>query len=181
MTKRSKPLSVLVIAALVFMACEKKNVILSDDYLPLEVGNYWKLEFIDTTRVTGTTEIGGKEYYILETPQYSTYYRVENGKVYVSTSGEKGDLKFNLTADAGDDWMYGEYVVTLHSKTDTVVVGDTPIPDCYHFGFDVPGMCDEEHSIWLAPGIGFIRKACGFCLNPNMVLVEAMIGGEAID
>jgi hypothetical protein len=42
-------------------------------------------------------------------------------------------------------------------------------------------MVDEEHSIWLAPGIGFIQERCGECLHQIRKLDKARIGGQNID
>jgi hypothetical protein len=41
-------------------------------------------------------------------------------------------------------------------------------------------MVDDEHSIWLAPGIGFIQEVCGECQYPLRKLDKARIGDREL-
>ncbi len=159
---------------------------LCGEYLPLQVQNYWDIEHKTRISITGTEVIDGKTYYIFDDSNtfMRDYYRSENGKVYTRRTGEPESVKFDLTADVRDTWEYlyggGTWTATLLSKTDTLQINNTKIPNCYKFYFDIPIMADEEYYVWLAPGIGFIRMTCGYCLYPYQNLVKAQIDGKEI-
>lgn len=164
-------------------SCEKdeKAITLSSDYLPLEIGNYWQLDHSEKKEVVSKTILDGKDYYLLRYLNDTSYYRVENNKVYVIEHTDKESLKFNLSARVNATWNYHSQTVKLVSKTDTIVINNKKIANCYHFYFDNPIWVDDEHSIWLAPGIGFIQEQCGECPYPFRKLDKAKISGLETD
>jgi hypothetical protein len=162
-------------------ACKENKVSLGEfdnAYLPLNVGNYWKLGDSDTRTVTETRVFDQKTYYAITTPYDTSYVRNEKGKIIEYYKG-KNSVKFDLTAHVNTTWQYRDYKVTLTNKTDSIKIGGQTIKNCYRFYFDVPAVMDEEHAVWLAPGIGFIQYEClGFCLGGKMKLKEMGIDGK---
>lgn len=184
--KTLKFVAVLAGFSLCLNACHKdeiedKELVLSDEYLPLQVGNYWQMENQGKQEITGTKEINNKMYYQLEGSSDTLYYRIDNDKVYVLNHEGQEGVKFDLSAELNETWTYNLYTVQLISKTDTVSINNKQIKNCYQFYFDIPIMADDEHAIWLAPGIGFIQTQCGECLNPILKLEMASIDGQDID
>ncbi len=174
-----------------FSSCSKQEVPeieIQSDYFQLAVGNYWQLGQRRTYEVTGTAELGGKAYHLIsETADNrwrdSTYYRLNNGKVYAiqGRNKEEGEgLMFDLTAEEGESWMYHSYKVTLQSRNEKVTFNGREIKNCYKFYLDVPQTADEEYWVWLAPGIGFIQLDCSFCVDPMVSLVKARIDGKEL-
>jgi hypothetical protein len=175
--------TLLLMIALLMIACDKNEseiIILSGDYFPLEIGNYWQFENSGKKEVIGTDTIDSKAYFILATNNDTSYYRKVNNKIYVTEYGEDEGLKFDLNANINDTWSYGTYTVKLVSKSDTMKINGHKITGCYQFFFDVPEWIDEEHTIWLAPGIGFIQNYCGLCYDQTTQLAKACIGGQLI-
>lgn len=173
----------VVSISICLQSCEKdeKIVTFSSEYLPLEIGNYWQLDYSEKKEVIGKTTVEGKEYYLLRYLNDTSYYRVENGRIYAIEYADNESLKFNLSARVNDTWKYHSQTVKLISKTDTIVINNKKIANCYHFSFDNPAWIDDEHSIWLAPGIGFIQEQCGECQHPFRKLDKAKISAVETD
>ena len=175
---------VLMSVSIYLLSCDKEDekVTVTNDYLPLEVGNYWQLDNMDKIEIVGTKLIDNRTYYLLQFLNDTMYYRIENDKVFVIEQKENPSIKFDLSAEVNETWNYFSCTVKLISKTDTININNQKILNCYHFYFDVPDMIDEEHSTWLAPGIGFIQEQCdGECLHHFKKLDKARIGGQDID
>ena len=170
-----------LLMSIVLTSCEKKSISLEslkNEYLPLEVGNYWNIGSSSIKKITGTQEFDGKSYYALTTKYDTSYVRNDNNRI-IQYYKNKEYVKYDLTAHVNDTWMFRDYVVKLVSKTDTVAVGGIKFTDCYRFYFDVPGMADEEHSVWLAPKVGFIQEEChGECIGGKRKLTEVSISGQ---
>ncbi len=171
------------IASISLLSCDKNNdkVSLTNKYLPLEIGNYWQLDYLTRREIVGTKMIDGKYYFMIQYENDTAYYRIENDRVYVIEHGFTESVKFKLSANVNDTWDYNAYKVKLISKTDTIIVNDTKFVNCLQFYYDVPGMVDEEHSIWLAPNVGFVQEQCGECLHQIKKLDKAKINGHEID
>lgn len=172
---------------IIFTSCKKDVTIkvpVSGDYLPMQVGNYWEIQDLIKYNITGTKIIDNKMYYVFVQEGDTSYYRNDNNRIYVRRSGTAESVKFDLTADTGSKWEFKDggtvWHVTMSSKTDTVTINNTKIPNCYNFFFDIPVAVDDEHSICLAPGIGFIRITCGFCPNNSLNLLKAVINNTEI-
>ncbi len=171
---------------LLLAACTKDEsaaVPMAGDYLPMQAGNYWEIEHTPKIIITGTKVIDNKTYFEFIQAMDTTYYRNENGKIYARNIAGAESVKFDLTANVNETWTYNsgaEWIVKMVSKTDTLLINHTKVPNCYHFFFDIPSAADEEHGIWLAPGIGFIKLDCGFCPYPFLNLEKANINKEEI-
>lgn len=151
----------------------------SDDYFPLETGNYWQWQYFPKIEVIQTKELAGKIYFAMASVNDTVYYRKENNKVYSRTKNTNEALVFDLGAKVNDTWISNSYTVKLVSKTDSIRIGNTLYTHCYSFFFDIPQIADEEYMIWLAPGIGYIQKMCE-CVHPVVKLEEAMIHNKRI-
>jgi hypothetical protein len=173
----------LATISIFIQSCKKEpaKIILTDDYLPLEVGNFWQLENTEKEEIIGTKIINNKTYFILAYQSDTTYYSSENNKIYVIENNKGKSLKFDLTARVHDTWKFNLYNVTLSSRTDSVIINNHKIYNCLRFYFDIPVYVDDEYSIWLAPGIGFIQEMCGECIYPLRKLNVAKIGDQNID
>ncbi|PKP32173.1 MAG: hypothetical protein CVU00_11960 [Bacteroidetes bacterium HGW-Bacteroidetes-17] len=178
-----KTILLFAIALIFIVSCEKNKdaISLTNIYLPLEIGNYWQLDYLTKKEVVGTKKIGDKIYHLIQYQNDTTYYRIENDKVYVIEYEDNESVKFNLSAKVNDTWNYHSYMVKLVSKTDTIIVNDTKFINCFQFFYDVPGLVDEEHSIWLAPNVGFVQEQCGECLHQIKKLDKAKINGQEMD
>ena len=175
------------LALLLFASCKKEvtnKVPVNGDYLPMQVGNYWEIQDFIKYNITGTKIIDNKTYYIFVQESDTSYYRNYDNKIYVRRSNTVESVKFDLTANTGSKWEFIDrgtaWNVTMSSKTDTITINNTKIPNCYNFFFDIPMGADDEHSIWLAPGIGFINMTCGFCAYPSLKLRKASINNVEI-
>jgi hypothetical protein len=159
----------------------REELVLTYEYFPLETGNYWQIENSGIIEVIGTENIKNKTFSIFSTPYDTSYYRVENNNVYAIEYKGEESVKFDLAANVGDTWNYNNYEVTLCSKTDTLQVGDYQLINCYRYYYDVPVSIDEEHSIWLAPGIGIVQWQCGECFQQISQVTKVSIAGQIID
>jgi hypothetical protein len=170
----------ILIVCICMHSCKKNNdaPITVSEYFPLTVGNFWKLEHTEKLEVTGTKTLNNKLYFVLKWYSDTTCYRVENDKIFVIDHSSNESVKFNLAANVNSTWNYDSYEVTLVSKTDSINIHEHKYYNCYHFYFNAPGVVDEEHSIWLAPGIGLIQESCGECMYPIRKLDTAKIGGQ---
>lgn len=175
------------IAIILFtLACTKEeelNIPLTGDYLPMQAGNYWEIEHSIRITITGSKVIDNKTYSEFVQANDTLYYRIENGKIYARHLTEPETVKFDLSANVNDIWVYNsgaEWNVKMISKTDTLLINHTKVANCYKFFFDIPMGADDEHYIWLAPGIGFIRMDCGFCPYPFLNLEKAKVNNELI-
>ena len=176
--------STLLFAAILVLAasCSKEptNIASGCDYCPLQVQNSWEFENSQKTTIIATKVIDQKTYFVFARSTDTSYYRKENNKVYFRSAYEPEALIFDLNAAEHQSWHQNSWKVTLTSKHDTIVINHAKIPNCYCFFFDIPGAVDDEHAIWLAPGIGFIRKSCGFCPYPIDNLRSALINHVGI-
>lgn len=169
-----------IIGGFVVSSCKKDNVSvvgLDTSYLPLGVGNYWKIDGVDTRTISETKVFDQKTYYAITSSYDTSYVRKENDKIIEYHKG-KTSVRFDLAANVNDTWQYRDYTVTLTSKTETIVIGGESVKDCYRFYLDIPAMADDEHAIWLAPGIGFIQQECyGECIGGKNKLKELKLDG----
>jgi hypothetical protein len=198
---------VVVCALAVLVSCDsdpmsdtlsKKEM--SSEYLPLEEGNFWDFkavkgstnEVVQHREVKGTALINGREYYLIISSAQagqpwldSAYYRVEsNGNVYVyRRSAASEELKYKLFAGDGDTWSFevnndDQMDVTVH--VGAVTTGATTIDDCKAYYFDVKEWADEENTVTLAPGVGFVREYSD-AWGMGIILTKASIGGNVVE
>ena len=190
----------IALLAFAFSACDDddSNEGAVNSYLPLKIGNYWEFvnipeigtEYTQRTEVTRVLSFNNNEYFELVTFQKSgdqayrdtTYYRItQQGYVYTFRRGwtlEENPMR--LYADDGDTWKYStnyhaEATITV-DEIDDLELGDEKLDDCKSFSYDVEQWADEEHSIVLAPGIGFVQRLVGFGISSR--LVKASVNGK---
>lgn len=191
----------IALLACAFVACDDDDSGESsgtNSYLPLKIGNYW--EFVNIpeigtnytlrTEVTRVVSFNSNEYFELVSFQKSgdqnyrdtTYYRItQQGYVYTWRRGwtiEENPMR--LYADDDDTWTYetnydAEANITVN-EVDDVELGETKLDDCKSFSFDIEQWADEEHSIVLAPRIGFVQRLVGFGISSR--LVKASVNGK---
>lgn len=168
---------------LVFISCDhddKQEIAFDNNYLPLSVGNYWEFSDLGPSpgpsvisehrEVMGRITLNSYEYFlVVSTRQFvdgpfvdSLFYRIaDNGYVYTyrkNYSDEAQDLRLNGLD--GDSWTYNyldeETRVTL---TETSVdLSSGPVANCKNYYRDTIQSADEEYTISLAPGIGFVKE-----------------------
>jgi len=166
---------------LLFSSCSKEEFHSgSSDYFPLSTGNYWELGNRIRYEVIKEEELKGKKYFLMSMGYDSTWYRVDNEKVYAIQSRTEHldeQLMFDFTAREGDSWAFSDYTVTLQGTEEKITFQGRVVRNCYLFFVDNPRMADEEYWVWLAPGIGFIQHRCSFCVEPVSTLKNARING----
>jgi hypothetical protein len=150
-----------------FVAC-KPNQTTSDaanSFLPLQIGNYWKIDAQNYTEIQDTLRIDGKLYYKFYSlvggdAVSTTYLRInENGKLMESwpdgTGKEYTRAQFN--SNVGDsfytlnDKTTNDYKVTVVEKTDEKIT----------FSFDMvnhENMKGKPHQVTYIKGIGLDDK-----------------------
>jgi hypothetical protein len=158
----------------------------AEDYFPLHINNYWQLSGFPVRSIAELKTIDNLEYYTMVSDEDTTYYReTTDGRVYQRTKASTEILRFDLGANEGDMWTYPdedlhyEWNAVLSGKSETVIVGGRSFENCYRFSFDIPQMADDEHVVWLAPGIGFIEEYYSGGSGQTL-LTEARIDGVEI-
>lgn len=166
------------------------------DYFPLQVGNVWYY---------GPTPFGSAWYYgpapyfieeivIIDNVEYSKYcipvhcyyFRKDSlGNVYMKYEEDEEEfLRYKLDAEIGETWIYElrNIEVTLESKTDTVIIQDTILYNCYRFHFErsYPYNSDSEENIWLAPDIGKVKSEILGWGDNKAHLKKAIVNGRRI-
>lgn len=163
---------------------EKQIIPLNGEYLPIQLENYWEIKDAAKITITGTKVLDNKLYYVFSNGTYDKLYRNENNKIYTISAFGNEYLIYDLTASVNEIWQYQIEGITwnaqLQSKTDTITINNTKIPNCYRFYFDNLQMADEENSVWLAPGIGFIKIQCMYCISNDQTLIKANIDNQII-
>lgn len=167
------------------------------DYLPLEVGNSWTFEvgagsnkIVSFKTVTRKVDINGHSYFEIVSSHGAsnpviddtTYYRIDGNLVaYVYRMNISEEMEwFRLNGSDGDTWSFttddNETDVTL-SVID-LVIGSHELKDCKSFYYDVEQYVDEEHSIALGKGIGFVQFNSAWV--SGIRLTSAVINGHEI-
>lgn len=178
--------NVVIVMVAVLTGCQYHDIIYekpaNESYLPLEVGNYWNFETISSSQVqepnqihrevTSIVTINNHDYYLLVntstnsayTYKDSSYYRVDNNGyvfIYRKSSPRFEDNRFRLNGNNHDTWSYpvesgDEAHVTL--TMESVTLGNVTLANCKSHFFDVVRWADEENTITLAPGVGFVKE-----------------------
>ena len=170
----------------------------STSYLPLSVGNSWKLVPMNDPasgtytfwRVTNTVEFEGETWYEMvrgyanpvEVIGDTSYYRVDaNGYVYVRREGvEFVENDFRLNGEHGDTWTYDFQNTEISIALSEVLlkIGDRQL-NCKAYYRDIAAWADEENTTTLARGIG-IAKTYSDAWGNGSILKEAIIDGNKI-
>jgi hypothetical protein len=187
---KTKQLFILILLSglMVLGACKKdeSDTNLGYSYFPLSVGNNWQVEQTYLREIQGKTLIEGKEYYIMVINGDSSYYRNDGNIVWSRSLDSEEFPLFKFNIPAGTTWSStlipggSNWNITLLSKTDSITINGRLITNCYRYFFNIPSAVDDEHTVTLAPGIGYIEEDCGFCPNPKRQLQHATIDGVQI-
>jgi hypothetical protein len=209
--KISLPGKILFTCLLSFASCRKKddnalkfwitqgklNLLDTTDYFPLHLGNYWKIGS-DLITIDSMKNINDTIYYRKVVPygEWGNYRKTADGKVYTRSyiygNNKQEVLNFDLVAPEGHTWSFTttgdrwekKWNATLISKNATVRVGDFLFKNCYKYYFDSPQWADEEHIMWLAPGIGLVKIASDgieSTYEGGRTLTNVQINGVEID
>lgn len=189
---------VLLIYAIHLISCDSSDDIpAQSDYLPLQVGNYWDFkssntssdEIVEHREVVDEVRLNDLDYFLLvstwsgHSNKDSVYYRIEpNGRVYKYRKNIFEENRFRLNATEGETWSYQvpvDDIAHITVRETTVTISKRKFRNCKEYYYDVEQWADEEYSITLAPGIGFVKEyspAWGL----GQVLHAAKINGRVI-
>jgi len=161
-------------------------------YLPLQVGNYWKLvpsnpNSATTIEMTVTEEVvlHGRTYfkihqYVVSPPEQVLdryiYFRVtEDGFIYAlrDPAVDKEENILRLGAPDGHVWDMEGTHVSVSILTDEI--NGHIFSDCKSFFYNDPAFPDDESTISYASGIGYLRVDGGFGRNSRLSV--AIING----
>jgi hypothetical protein len=157
----------LIVLLLAFFAvsCDKEETDInspSDSFLPLQVGNYWRMDDQNYTEVRDSVWIRGKLYYKV----YSLiggdgisedYLRIDEQQNLISSSPRYPDSQYiraRFGANQGETFQtlgnqtYNDYKVTVTKKTDKEIT----------FSFDMiyhPNLKGHPHTVTYVKGLGW--------------------------
>jgi len=188
-----------LIPILILSACHSDDLPITQDYLPLQIGNYWNFKSINEPgnntfvhrEVVRISVIDNREYYLLvDSARYgdtiykdSSYYRVaSDGNVFVFRKNQSGleDNRFRLNGNDGDTWSYqrgDDGKVTISLSVSTLTINNKEIKNCKGYYLDVERWADEENTVTLAPGIGFVKEYSD-AWGMGWVVESARINGQ---
>ncbi len=184
-----KNILVVVFILLGIASCKKDNIqriVLTNDFLPLEIGNQWTYELKGRDSIVNTQTINGVLYYeIINNSASKSYFRNQDNKMFVITGSleNKEEMMLDLAANVNDTWTYGAGYVTLLSRNRTITIGATKIDSCLEFNFHNEHLMDYGSTIWLAPRIGIIQQTCQECFDSAYVIMKlksAIINNQAL-
>lgn len=155
-----------VIAAFTLSSCEEDLNQLqketgSESFMPLHIGNYWRMNDLSYTEVQDTVRIGGELYYKLFSlvggdAVMEEYLRIDANENLISSSPEHPDrqyIKAKFNANVADtfqtlgDETVNDYKVTVVEKTDSKMT----------FSFDMiyhPNFKGRPHTVTYLKGLG---------------------------
>jgi len=161
-------------------------------YFPLAIGNWWEykatVEILGEqvrgyvgyvrTEVTGTTNIGGKIYFVVVTTsteqseQVTAYYcSTDQGIFSYSTDLSTEFLSLPSSLKVGSSWTVGPVTETVDTRSfscsetwwvisrESVTIPAGTFNNCYKIGREMimDGEKIGESYLWLAPGVGQVR------------------------
>ena len=174
--------SLLFCFTLFLIGCQEDNSSIdtgSDRYLPLEVGKTWIFRSLPQNnndrktfrRVIAEVNLDNRIYAQVvsgwhdaeEVINDTVYYRVDDkGFVYSRRKyNDTEENKFRLNAEDGDTWTYPIENNDLVAITLSVVDVELKIKrlqNCKAYFRDVSPWVDEEYTITLAKGLGFVKE-----------------------
>jgi hypothetical protein len=155
---------------LISTACNKKDDTKKADesansFLPLQIGNYWKVDSQNYTEIQDTVRIKGILYYKLFSltggdVASEEYYRIDENQNLILGSVRYPDhqyLKAKFNASVGEtfqtlgDKSYNDYKVTVIEKTDNKIT----------FSYDMiyhPNLKGHPHTISFVKGLGWANS-----------------------
>jgi hypothetical protein len=202
--------TVAVLMIAVLAGCEYNNLTYKEkepvveNYLPLKIGNYWNFQTTSHSQGQSSTQIhrevasivtiNNHEYYLLVTSstnnsytyQDSSYYRIDsNGFVYIYRKSNPNfeDNRFRLNGDDHDTWSYpveGSEQAHITLTVESVTLDNIELNKCKSYFYDVTQWADEEYTIILAPGIGFVKEYSN-AWGLGQILKSARIDGQVFN
>lgn len=154
----------LIIAG--FTSCEKPGTpiekISSESFLPLQIGNYWRINDQNYTEIQDTVRIKGQLYYKLFSliggdAISEDFLRIDENQNLISASIRNPDysyLKAKFNANIGDsfqtlgDQSYNDYKVTVIKKNENEIT----------FSYDMiyhPNLKGHPHTVTFVKGMGW--------------------------
>ena len=185
----------LITFFILLVSCESKDtrdidskleMLTGAGYFPLHEGNFWELSSLGERTIDTTIQLDGYTWYRMVSLDTVFYWSAGNGKIYKRTASTDEILKFDLNAEVGETWSYPagsgfHWNATLQSKCETVTLDNYEFRNCYKFFYDVPELADEEHSVWLAPDVGFVREEYLGGTSEQKILQKVIINGIEIE
>ncbi|MHB1177105.1 MAG: hypothetical protein ACYCZO_02110 [Daejeonella sp.] len=134
----------------------------SESFMPLQIGNYWRINDQNYTEIQDTVRINGDLYYKIFSlvggdVGSEQYYRINANQDLIESSLRYPDYKFTkakFNAKIGDsfqalgDQSYNDYKITVTEKTDTKMT----------FSYDMiyhPNLKGHPHTITFIKGFGW--------------------------
>jgi len=197
----------MVLMVAILAGCEYNNVTYkekepaTENYLPLKIGNYWNFQATGPSQGQSTIQIhrevaslvtiNNHEYYLLITSssgnnytyQDSSYYRIDSNSfvyIYRKSNPNFEDNRFRLNGDDHDTWSFpveGNDDAHITLTVGSVTLGNVELTKCKSYFYDVIQWADEEYTITLAPGIGFVKEYSN-AWGLGQVLTSAKINGQ---
>lgn len=173
----------LILATITISSCEKslhepKNENQCESFMPLQIGNYWRVNEKNYSEIQDTVRIKGKLFYKVYSlvggdVKAVNYYRIDENQNLISSSPQNPDhqyLKAKFGANVGEsfqtigDKSYNDYKVTVLEKTSTTMT----------FSFDMiyhPSLKGQTHTVTYLKGLGWKDiwieiKVCGKVYKP---------------
>ena len=170
-----------IFGLILFSSCKDNltSVDLSKDYFPLQVGNYWQIDYMGTMTIDRVISLDGKDYYrmlqVVSTRTDTTYYRKDsNGNVYTRKLKTEEGLMLDFNAPLNQFYYSSTIGGKLLKKDGEVILGNSTLRSCYVFYIDPrPAWTDDEYTLSLAPGIGYVFIHGGYSCK----LLKARING----
>jgi len=180
-----KTVFILILCSLLAVACNKNDSVPppGSDYLPLEIGNYWKVDDDDYVEVTGTEVINGQTFFVSRSRNKdgynpglqdgNLYFRIDDGKNLI-----QGYKNQTFTKNIADFTLAkGRKVNALENPTVTEKTAGyiTFRYDCmicsqsntYYYATFIRGKGFAERNFMLAGSLSLVKK-----------FTEVKIGGK---
>lgn len=173
-----KAFNLLFCCTFLLIGCDEDSPIdtRSNSYLPLEVGNTWRFNSNMSDRdhfkrVIAEVNLNNHVYAQVVSGWYNPgefindtiYYRVDDrGFVYSrrkNSSNEENN--FRLNAQDGDTWTYSaenDFIVAITLSVVNLHIGKKNLGNCKAYFYNAERWADEEHTITLAKGVGFVKE-----------------------
>jgi len=168
----------LLLLSIFFMACntKQKQSEPEDSFLPMQIGNYWKIDSQNYTEIQDTVRLDGKLYYkfyalVGGDGVAITYLRIDehnrlveswpaaNGKEYIRAqfNSKLGDSFFTLSDQSSND-----YKVTVIEKTDKQMIFSL---DRVHHDY----LNEEPYKVTYVKGVGLQDRWKSIKINGKII------------
>ena len=154
------------------------------DYLPLEIGNYWKVDDDNYVEVTGTEQLNGQTFFVLRSRngsaadpgfrEYDLYFRVDEQanliQGFKNSTYSKVVANFNLEKGQKADDMENPTVTVktadlITFRYDCMVCSAYP---SYYYATFLKGRGFAERNFMLARNFGLVQKFTEIKIGGNV-------------